>query len=326
MGAPSTLGAAGVRVLVTGAGGFIGSNLVRRLAGLGASVTATSRRPGRLDEFATGYRFTACDLRSLPQTRELVESAQPQLVFHLAAQPDSNENGNHLHAVVSHNVSATANLLDSLAELPGVALVYGDSAKVYGNSGVPFRGEQRLEPLSSYAVSKQAAWGMIDVYRRVHGIQAVGLRPTLVYGPGQGFNLFTFLIAAIDGGRDEIALDGGVQTRDPLFIDDAVNAFIAAAMHCGVLNGRNLPIGGGREISVDDIARLTVRLLGGQQRVIARPTSVRPTETQRSWCDNAEITQAIGWLPRTPLEVGIQQTAAAQRVTVESVTDRKEKV
>lgn len=311
MGAPDILHLASLRVLVTGAGGFIGSALVRRLVELGAEVTAVARRPGRLDASATAYRFVPCDLRSLEQTRAAVARARPQVVFHLAAKPDGAEDTARMHSVIDHNIGALGNLLDSLVELPAVALVYGDSAKVYGNSGVPYRSDQRLEPMSTYAVSKQAGWGLIDVYRRVHGLQAVGLRPTLVYGPGQGFNLFSFLIAAIQSPRDEIALDGGTQTRDPVYIDDAVDAFIAAAERIGQANGMNLPIGGNRETSVADIAAMAVKLLGGKQTVLVRPTSVRPTETLRSWCDNAEAQAVLGWSPRTSLEQGIERTARA---------------
>jgi nucleoside-diphosphate-sugar epimerase len=253
-----------------------------------------------------------------------VQEIQPDIVFHLAAHPDGRESGEQTYAVLQHNLAGLANLLEALRELPSVALVYGDSAKVYGNSGVPYRSYQPVEPLSTYAVSKAAGWGLIDVYRRVHGIEAVGLRPTLVYGPAQGFNLFSFLANAISSGSEEIALDGGAQTRDPVYVDDAVSAFIAAGNHCSSLNGRNLPLSGGREISVLELAELTVRLLGGQQRVVCRPTKVRPTETMRSWCDNTEISSELGWTPSTSLEEGILRTAdfLGVRATSPSFTEQ----
>ena len=298
-----------LRALVTGAGGFIGTALVHRLASLGMDVVAVSRRPGRLDPSSGAYRFFSCDLRSPEQVSSVVAQTQPQVVYHLAAHADASESGKQVQACIQHNIVGLANLLDAIMALPAVSLVYGDSAKVYGNGNVPYRAEQALQPLSSYGASKEAGWRLIDLYRRVHGLQATGLRPTLVYGPGQGFNLFTYLINAVHSGRAEIPLDGGTQTRDPLYIDDLIEAFVAAGQNVRQLNGMNLPVGGNREMSVEEIARATVRLLGGDQKVVVRPGSVRPTETMRSWCDNSEATELLGWVPRTSFEDGVLKTA-----------------
>lgn len=312
---PDAVHLVGARVLVTGAGGFIGNALARRLARLGADVTAVSRRPGRLDPLPEGIRFVACDLRSPEQVDALIQQARPKVVFHMAAHPDGAEDAQRVRQVIDHNIGALANLLNALMTLPAVTLVYSDSAKVFGNGPVPYRSEQAPDPLCSYAVSKLAGWQLIDMFRRVHGLQAVGLRPTLVYGPSQGFNLFSFLVQAVQGGREAIALDGGAQTRDPLHIDDVVEAFVCAAQHAPLLNGRNLPIGGNREISVAALAELTVRLLGGRQRVEVRPANVRPTETLRSWSDNAEAQALLGWQPRVSLEEGIRSLAQAMAPT-----------
>lgn len=299
------------RILVTGASGFIGSKLTVALAQAGAEITGVSRSGSSTAVAVQGVARIDCDLRDAARTRALVRSVRPHWVFHLAAHPDGPESGAQTNDVVENNVRGLVNLLEGLRDLPGVTLIYGDSAKAYGNTGVPYRCGQALEPLSAYAVSKVAGWGFIDLYRRIHGIQAFGLRPTLVYGPGQRFNLFSYLMNAIKAGDHDIALDGGAQTRDPIYIDDMVNAFVMAAEQGAMLNGRNIPLGGGRELSVTELAELTVRVLGDTQKVISRPANVRPTETLRSWCDNAEIGAAIGWKPAVSLEEGILRTAYA---------------
>jgi UDP-glucose 4-epimerase len=301
---------ASARVLVTGACGFIGTHVARRLAEMGAVVTGLSRRADLPVHWPADARLLRCDLTKRDQAIEAVQAVEPRYVFHLAAHPDGPENCQHTHAIVENNVMGVANLLEALVGLPAVTLVYADSAKVYGNTGVPYRMGQAIEPLSTYAVSKAAGWGLVDVYRRIHGVRAVGLRPTLVYGPGQGFNLFTFLAKAVASGRREIELAGGAQTRDPLYIDDAVDAFVAAALRAEMLNGSNLPIGGGRELSVLDVAECAIRVWGGGLRVVCCPTAVRPTETMRSGCDNEDARRALGWSPAIDLEEGLRRTAA----------------
>lgn len=318
------------RVLVTGASGFIGSYLVAALSRLGADVTGLSRSGAAgaagVQAGAKSARFVACDLRDAARTFEVVSSIRPQVVFHLAAHPDGRESGDQSVAVLNNNIGGVVNLLEAVRALPAVLFVYGDSAKVYGNSPVPYRCEQALEPLSAYAVSKVSGWGFVDLYRRVHGVQAVGLRPTLIYGPRQPFNLFSYLLQAVESGDEQIVLDGGAQTRDPIYIDDAVDAFISAAEHGSELNGRNLPLGGGREVSVTELAELTVRLLGGRQKVVGQPVNVRPTETLRSWCDNAEITESIGWRPAVALEEGIVRMARALGSRVAPMAETAEKI
>jgi nucleoside-diphosphate-sugar epimerase len=299
----------GKRVLVTGGGGFIGAALVRALAARGAEVTALSRRSGRLEADATSYRFVGCDLLATQPLHDVFQLARPQLVYHLAACPDGAEDAAHTQRLIEHNIQAVANVVQAVVAHRCGGLVYGDSVKVYGDAPVPYRADLRPEPLSSYAVAKLAGWGLVDVARRLHGFNAMAVRPTLVYGPAQGFNLFTFLIKSIQPHIDQIALDGGAQSRDPIYIDDAVDAFLQAGRRLAACSGTTLPIGGNREISVADIARLTVRILNGRQAVVARPASQRPTETLRSWCDNAEATALLGWAPKVSLEAGILLTA-----------------
>lgn len=301
---------ANARVLVTGASGFIGCHVARRLLEMGAAVTGLSRQGRVPTHWPQPAQLLGCNLASREQVLKVVQLVAPHYVFHLAAHPDGPENSQHTRDVLEINVMGVANLLEALVGLPAVTLIYGDSAKVYGNAGVPYRLGQALEPLSTYAVSKVAGWGLVDVCRRVHGVRAVGLRPTLVYGPGQGFNLFTFIAKAVVSGRREIELAGGAQTRDPLYIDDAVDAFVAAAMHADALNGSNLPISGGHEYSVLDAAELAIRVWGGSLRVVCCPTAVRPTETMRSWCENDDACRALGWAPAVPLEEGLRRTAA----------------
>jgi nucleoside-diphosphate-sugar epimerase len=301
----------GRRILVTGASGFLGAHLVARLIAEGARVGALARGRGCLDEFELmrPFTFLPCDLTDAAATREAFEGFAPEIVFHFASHPDACEQHEHMQTVLEVNAGGTLNTLEALRLCGGRAILYGDSCKVYGSqAAVPYREATPVDPGSSYALSKLAGWHLCLLYSRLHGIAAVALRPTLIYGPRQGLNLITFAVDRLLAGHAEIPLDGGVQTRDPLFVADALDAFVAAAERAHLLDGRVINLGGGHELTVEALVGLVVELSGRRSRVVSYPERARPTEIWRSFCDNAEAEQLLGWRPRTPLRSGLVQT------------------
>lgn len=309
---PSTNhGLAGTRVLVTGASGFIGSHLLGRALEGGAYVTALSRSRGHLKGVSgpARYKFVSCDLTCAEDTFRAIGKVAPQITFHFASHPDGPEDYAQAGAAIQANLTGTLNLLEALRRTGGGSLVFGDSCKVYGNGPVPYRESAGLEPGSSYALSKAAAWNLCRLYGGLHGLAVVSVRPTLIYGRRQGHNLFRFVAETAMRG-ETVQLDGGDQTRDPLYIRDAVEAFLAAGAAAPSLRGRVVNIGGGREVTVREIAELVVNLLGGRVQVVCRPGRARPTELWRSFCDNEEAWAMLGWRPLTALRPGLEETLA----------------
>lgn len=295
-------------VLVTGASGFVGAALVRRLLDEGASVTVISRTPGRLSTLGQNdrYQYLPCDLTDMEATLEALSSARPEVIFHLASQPDGAESYEHSRQTITSNINGTLNLLEGFRRVEGKLFVYGDSSKSYGNSGVPYLEANPELPNSSYAITKAAGWSFCLMQAKIHGFAAVSVRPTMIHGPGQAFNLFSFLMQSLRKGVDEIEIAGGAQTRDPLYIDDAVNAYLMSAKEG--LNGRIINIGGGVERSVKDLSELFVHLAGYDTPIVCRPAEARPTEIWRSFCDNIEAGNLTGWSPEHSLEEGLQKT------------------
>jgi nucleoside-diphosphate-sugar epimerase len=300
----------GKRVLVTGASGFIGSHLVERLVRDGAIVSALSRTEGQLAELAgrLSVEFFACDLAQTEQTRRLLESCSPSIVYHFAAYPDGQETFERFRNNITANIESTVNLLEAFKSAGGKTFVFGDSTKAYGDSPAPYTSHTPLQPLSSYAIAKAAGWQFCELYRRLYGTNVVSVRPTMIYGPRQNYNLITYVVQAVLKGQSEIPLMGGLQTRDPLYIDDALEAFVAIGQSSDHLSGRVVNLAGGDERPIVDIARMVVELMGSTARIVPRADQARPTDTTRSSCDNGEAKMLLNWEPGTSLRDGLQRT------------------
>lgn len=249
------------------------------------------------------------ELRDSDTLRREVVRFAPTVIFHLASRPDGAESTGHAAAGIETNVMPTVHLLEISRDLPLEGFVFAGSSKVYGGGPVPHREASPTEPLSSYAASKLAAWHYGQFFSRIHDVPVVSLHPTLIYGPAPGANLFAFLARCLVGGKREIELDGGLQTRDPLYIDDAIEAYLLAGTRARVLKGRAIPIGGGRECTVKELAERFVAAAGHTTPVRACPERLRPTEMMRSYCDNLDARAAMDWEPEVSLEDGLLATA-----------------
>jgi nucleoside-diphosphate-sugar epimerase len=306
------------KVLVTGAGGFIGSHLVRKCLENGDSVVG-------LDSFTNYYspdakraniatvgadprwRFLEADLGS----EDLVELfADVDVVVHLAAQPGVRASwGEGFDAYVASNVIAVQRVLEAAAATQLGRLVFASSSSVYGDAPVlPADEDSPLRPLSPYGATKVLGENLCRLYHASFGVPVVMLRYFTVYGPRQRPDMafHKLITAALTGG--EIVINGdGEQTRDFTFVTDAVNGTYAAT-HSGTA-GAAYNIGGGHRVSMNEVLRLLRDLTGnelsirhvGAQRGDARDTSA---DTQRARAD-------LSFAPATQLEDGLRAQIAA---------------
>jgi dTDP-glucose 4,6-dehydratase len=173
---------------------------------------------------------------------------------------------------------------------------------------VPYLEASPARPISAYAIAKSAGWQLCELYFRIHGLPTVSIRPTMIYGPRQSFNLISFVVDCVLDGKSEVVLDGGSQTRDPLYVDDAVAAYLSAAVLGPDLSRRVVNIGGGNERSVIQLAELILELMEANLDVVEAPGRTRPTEMKRSYCDNHESRQMLEWEPQVSLREGLTRT------------------
>lgn len=307
----------GRRVLVTGAGGFIGSHLVDRLVRDGASVRALVRYTSRGDRGALdwldptvldGVEIVTGELRDVESVDRAV--AGTEIVLHLGAQvaiPYSYVNPRDYSEV---NVLGTLNVCQAALRHDVGRVVQTSTSEVYGTAQtVPITEQHPLEPQSPYAASKVAADKLVDSFHRSFDLPAVVLRPFNTYGPRQSARAVvpTIISQALAG--DVVQLGSTDPRRDLTFAEDTVAGFVAAGTTPAV-EGRTIQLGTDHDVSVGDLVVLVGEILGRELRVELDERRVRPekSEVQRLVSSPALARELLGWTPRTTLRDGLEQT------------------
>lgn len=311
------------RVAVIGATGFIGSHLTQRLLSRGCEVLAIARSADRLSNlgrFNGHFRFASCDVQDREGLLAVLADFGPRYVFHLAAHPDGQESFSQIASSVRVNTMGTMNAVEAAALSGAERLVLSDSCKVYGQCDSLFHLDTPVAPICSYAVAKSAAWQLCDLAMRLTAMQVVALRPSFIYGARQNFNLMTHVADCLLKNRP-VRLLGGSQTRDPLFIDDAVSAFLAAAVMPGA-HSSAIPIGGGREYTVVELCRAVMHALDCEVGIEENAFPPRLTEIWRMCADNSDALRILGWAPAVPLHEGLRRTFALHEYSAESQPGR----
>jgi UDP-glucose 4-epimerase len=301
-----------VRALVTGGAGFIGSNIVRRLVRDGHEVRV-------LDDLCTGYRenvpreveLVVGDVADETVVRAAVDGVE--VVFHQAARRSVIGSVEHPLRTDTANVHGTLCVLDA-ARLAGARrVVSASSSSVYGGAEqMPTPESAPLIPRSPYAVSKLTGEHYCRVYTELHGLETVSLRYFNIYGPRQRPDsayaavIPLFIEALAEGRRPMVHGDGG-QSRDFTFIDDAVEANVAAASApARACSGKAYNVAGGHRYSLLEL----LEILGRLQGVVAEPefTGPRPGDVRHSEADISAAANELGYRPAVAFDDGLRRT------------------
>jgi NAD dependent epimerase/dehydratase len=303
------------RVLVTGAGGFIGSHLVERLVDAGATARALVRYTssgtwGWLDGSPVKADVDVlagdiCDREILARAMRGVDT-----VFHLAALIGIPYSYDAPASYVRTNVEGTLAVLQTAMAAGVRRVVHTSTSEVYGSAiRVPIDERHPLQTQSPYAASKASADLMALSFHRAFGAEVVTVRPFNTYGPRQSARAVIPTIITQALGGSAIRLGNLSPTRDFTYVRDTVEGFVCAAEATDVA-GRTFNLGTGREISIGDLARTIQSLLGTDLPVMTDDARERPatSEVDRLCADASAARAALGWTPKHDLADGLTQT------------------
>ncbi|HEV3028855.1 MAG TPA: NAD-dependent epimerase/dehydratase family protein [Planctomycetota bacterium] len=302
-------------VLVTGAGGFLGAALVRRLADLGARVAALHRPGsdlGRLDGIPTSIRRVPVDLVDTDDLKRWTRTHPPRVVFHVAAYGVDPRDQNGDRAFQS-NIRGFVSLIDALGGLGVEAFVNTGTCSEYrGGVARPLAETDPIEPRGIYAETKAAAVRMGVMLARQHGWPIVTLRPFTFYGPRERPDrLIPFAIRSILR-SEEIRMTGGKQERDFIHVDDVVEAYLQAG-RTPVAAGEIFNIGSGRATTVRAAVERIRDLAGSSAVLKLGAIPYRPNELWHLCADIGEARKRLKWTPKIGLEEGLRRTLEWER-------------
>jgi UDP-glucose 4-epimerase len=296
-------------VLITGAAGFIGSNLADRLVADGHRVLGVDDlSAGVLEQVPSSVEFHRADIRS-PEVGALF--AGVDIVFHLAAKNCIADCQADPVETASVNVLGTVNVLESARRAGVGKVIYAESSAIYEGSPRLPTPEEEAAPESFYAVSKQAGHEFARAYARYHGLRLTGLRYFCVYGPRQDYRrsippvMSAFIIKLLRGERPTI-YGTGEKRRDFVYVDD-VNRFHLQCMTDPRTDGRIFNVGSGTSWSVREIYDRIRAQLGSALEPCHEPDL--PGEAQETLADIGAA-QAVGWEPEVELDEGLRRSIA----------------
>jgi NAD dependent epimerase/dehydratase len=309
-------------VLVTGAGGFIGSHLTERLVREGARVRAFVHYNARDDwgmlddipsEALKEVEVVTGDLRDGETIANAVRGRSA--VFHLAALIAIPYSYLSPRDVASVNVMGTLNVLEAVRRHEAEVMVHTSTSEVYGTAQtVPISEDHPLQGQSPYSASKIGADKIAESFWRAFGTPVAIVRPFNTYGPRQSARAVIPTIITQALSSDEIRLGSVHPTRDYTFVTDTVAGFLAIAS-TKEAQGRVLNIGTGTEISIGDLASKIAAIVGRDVPVVADETRVRPdaSEVERLVADASAARAVTGWAPSVSLDDGLERTVAWMR-------------
>ncbi len=306
---------AGRKVLVTGAGGFIGSHLAERLVAQGAHVRALAEyNPvgswGWLEAspLKDELEVVLGDVRDPDSVARAVRGADT--IFHLAALIAIPYSYKAPLSYLRTNAEGTLNVLRAALELEAELVAHVSTSEVYGTARyVPIDEAHPLQGQSPYSASKIAADKLAEAFHLSYGLPTTTVRPFNTYGPRQSARAVIPTVVTQLLAGEQVELGNVTPTRDLTYVLDTADGIIAAA-GCPQAVGQTVNLGSGQEISIADLVAKIAELMGTEARIVRAEERVRPegSEVERLLADTTRARELFGWQPRITLGDGLRET------------------
>lgn len=309
----------GKRVLVTGAGGFIGSHVTEALVREGASVIGFVHYNSRNDwgnlelleeEIRKEVNVFAGDVTDPFSVR--TAALDSEIIFHLAALIGIPYSYTAPASYVAVNVTGTLNVMEAARET-GARVVHTSTSETYGSAQyVPIDEKHPLVGQSPYSASKIAADKIVESYYRSFDMPVVTVRPFNNYGPRQSARaVIPTIISQVVSGFPEIKLGLTTPIRDLLYVSDTARGYMLAASSQEA-EGETINLGYGKGITIGDLARMIIEISGKDVSVVSDESRVRPekSEVTQLIADNTKAKALLGWEPRVELREGLERCYA----------------
>lgn len=304
-----------MKVLVTGADGFIGSHLVERLLSMGYHVRALSQYNsfnnwGWLEDVnSPKLEIVVGDVRDYQLCLKITEGID--IVYHLAALIAIPYSYAAPESYIDTNIKGTSNMCLASKQNRVNRIICTSTSEVYGTAQyVPIDEKHPLQPQSPYSASKIGADAIAMSYFNAFEIPLVIARPFNTYGPRQSARaVIPTIITQLANGKKEIQLGDTTPTRDLNFVEDTCKGLIMLGEKEGI-EGEVFNIGSNFEISVNDLFYMINKLMGTNAIIIEDKKRIRPEKSEvfRLWCDNSKIVNQLGFKPDYSLEDGLAKT------------------
>lgn len=307
------------KALVTGAGGFIGSHLAERLVRDGVQVRALVHYNSRNDwghleylpaEVKAAIEVVTGEMQDPFAVRKAVKGCNT--IFHLASLIAIPFSYVAPQSYVATNINGALNVMQAALEEGVEKVIHTSTSECYGTAlYVPIDEKHPLQGQSPYSASKIGADMIAESYHRSFDLPVATIRPFNTFGPRQSARAFipNVIVQALVG--NSVRVGSLHPTRDMNFVLDTVEGFLAVARSPDSV-GQVINIGSGREIGMNDLAKLIVTLVGKDVELVSEIARVRPenSEVERLLCDNRKAKSLLGWAPRHTLEDGLRETIA----------------
>lgn len=296
----------GKRILITGAGGFIGSHLADRLASVDCTLALIHRKPGCVPPRTGAFSCHSFDISS-PEFRTFMTDGAFDYIFHFAGSANVGLSVHEPERDFRENCLATFEMLEALRRnaFQGV-FVYASSAAVYGNPvRLPIVESDPTNPISPYGVSKLAAERYLKVYCELYGLKGLSLRMFSPFGPRLRKQIIFDLTSRALAHPELDVFGDGTQARDFIYIDDLISAIIC--LSCGApRDGSAFNIGRGIGTSTSEIAEELVRIVG--RDLLIRYNHGATSGVPDNWRADISTLTRLGWAPSTSLSAGLTET------------------